>query len=72
MPTPLEQVSEEIDDLADSNEKLHGDIFDLKALLGLFCAFMEADIEAGKVSEKSIRRIYLAEARQWVPKVTRG
>jgi hypothetical protein len=49
-------------------ERLHGQIFDLKALLGLFCAFMESDIEAGKVSEKSLRRHYLAEARQMVPR----
>jgi hypothetical protein len=66
--TALESIAEEIDDLADSTETLYGQIFDLKALLGLFCAFMESDIEAGKVSEKSIRRHYLAEARQIVPR----
>jgi hypothetical protein len=66
--TPLQEVAEEIDDLADSNERLYGEIFDLRALLGLFCAFMESDIEAGKVSETSIRRHYLAEARQIVPR----
>jgi len=53
-------------------ERLHGEIFDLKALLGLFCAFMESDIEAGKVSEKSIRRHYLAEAREYVPGPTKS
>jgi hypothetical protein len=56
----------------DEIEQLHGQIFDLKALLGLFCAFMESDIEAGKISEKSLRRHYLAEARQWVPRPKSG
>lgn len=55
----------------DEIEQLHGQIFDLKAMLGLFCAFLESDIEAGKISEKSLRRHYLVEARKMVSGTTK-
>lgn len=58
-----QEISDEVDEFADENERLRDRIRYLQSAMRSLCALMEADIECQKVTGTETRLRVLIEAR---------